>query len=209
MRDHLTVGKDFQHQLMGKRFTRFDIFDLEEKLRQRGYQCNLLAFYETPPFLQHDADHKGVDAPFLDGWTFIHNLSNDELNHLGTLIETCAADKLPLFWDPPPLIRATRNAILNPRSNAEKIANTQWLRKYVVDGTSYHYDARFDFSGGAAREALSNHLQILDREYHALIGILANAERTQTPLATRLISQVARRAKRLATICRLSIKKNQ
>ncbi|MGO8908849.1 MAG: hypothetical protein ACLQDM_05930, partial [Bradyrhizobium sp.] len=139
----------------------------------------LLAFRESPPFLEREVDRQNYDGVFLDGWLFVHNLSDDELNTLAGLVSKCGADRLPLFWDPGPLIAPSPSQLISPRPISAVIGGAKWTRIYVSGRTEveYPYNPRFDFSAAAVRDALKTHLEILDREYGGVLKpSLDNAE---------------------------------
>lgn len=179
VREFFAVGRDFRHHIMGKRFVRFDLIGLADRLAVHGYRTSLLAFRESPPFLEHESDHRDYDGVFLDGWLLVHNLSDIELQSLADLVVQCGADRLPLFWDPGPLITPSAANLLSPRTPEQMVADVQWAKDYVIkpDHRDYPYNPRFDFSARLVRDALKVHLELLDREYGGILKPrLDNAE---------------------------------
>lgn len=164
IRESFTTNGDLNTPLMGKRFTRFDIADLERRLSAKGFRCSLLGFSESTVFLYDGGD--GAGRIFLDAWLFVHRMSDAELSDLVRLVDICHADHLPMFWDPPPSIEATVARLLGHETISSVMERHEWKRYSGISGRAKPIrDRRFDFSSSMVLSGIATHQEVLSREY--------------------------------------------
>jgi hypothetical protein len=156
LRERFSTDGDFAFQIMGKRFTCFDLRQLVIKMEQQGYRVSMISAAEAKPFLTNgEAQPKGA---LFEAHIAVSKLTDEEHSKVSRSITAHGLEGQMCYINSDPPIRFDADILRRPLSWA-----TQWRGTYLA-GTA-PTEGTWNFASQCLSEALQEHKTNLDLAY--------------------------------------------
>jgi hypothetical protein len=167
LRERFTLRRDYNWEIMGKRFVCFALPQLAATMREHGYRVSLLSFVEAAPFLDSPSSD-AADEVFLEAHLAVHDLTHGEMENVADDIRRYRLVGIESSFNSNPPIRLDVDILLRDLGPLQAQA---WGRRYVVDRTRTDRStdagsaAQFDFTVDRLKALLKAHIDTVARTY--------------------------------------------